>query len=87
MIEGRGKRRTTLVLPNRMAGFTSLIMQADMLWGELWYQHAASDMGSGPQGCRRGPLEDRGLRKVGCSVGGAFRETVEDEGVMLHRNE
>lgn len=36
------------------AGFTALIMQADMLWGELWYQHAATDMGSGPQGCRRG---------------------------------
>lgn len=29
-------------------------MQADMLWGELWYQHAAADMGSGPQGCYRG---------------------------------
>lgn len=29
-------------------------MQADMLWGELWYQHAAADMGSGPQGCRGG---------------------------------
>lgn len=25
-------------------------MQADMLWGELQYQHVASDMGSGPQG-------------------------------------
>lgn len=29
-------------------------MQADMLWGELWYQHAAADTGSGPQGCYRG---------------------------------
>lgn len=52
-------------------------MQADMLWGELWYQHAASDMGSGPQGRRWGPLEDRG--------GG--RETAEDEEVNLHKNE
>lgn len=49
-----------IVLPNRMAGFTSLIMQADMLWGELWYQHAASDMGSELQGCRRGPMEEGG---------------------------
>lgn len=53
-----------------MAGFTTLIMQADMLWGELWYQHAATDMGSGPQGCHKGggggqePSESRlGIKK------------------------
>ncbi len=86
--EGWGRRRAALVLPNRMAGFTSLIMQADMLWGELWYQHAASDMGSGPQGRRRGPLEDKGVRKVGWRVEGLeFRETAEDEEVNLHKNE
>lgn len=70
-----------------MAGFTSLIMQAEMLWGELWYQHAASDMGSGPRGRHRGPLEDRGVRKAGSRVGGALREAAEDEEVNLHNNE
>lgn len=59
----RGRRRATLVLLNR-AGFASLIMQADVLWGELWYQHAASDMRSGPQGQRQGPLEDGGGGRV-----------------------
>lgn len=29
-----------------------------MLWGELWYQHAAADMGSGPQGCWGGGWQE-----------------------------
>lgn len=56
-------------------------MQADVLWGELWYQHAASDMGSGPQGRRQGLLEDWGW-----GVGGAL-ETAEDKEENLHKNE
>lgn len=65
-----------------MAGSTSLIMQADMLWGELWYRHAASDMGSGPQGC----CEDPGLGSLGS--GGDFqKETVRDGEMTLHYNE
>lgn len=64
-----------------MAGFTSLIMQADTLEGELWYQHAASDMGSGPLGCRCGPLEDRGVRDVKCGTGVGVQ--IDSRGVIL----
>lgn len=47
---GGGRAGGSLVLLNKVARFTSLIMQTDVLRGELWYQHVASDMGSGPQG-------------------------------------
>lgn len=68
-----------VVLPSRMAGSTSLIMQADILWGELWYRHAASDMGSGPQGCS----EDPGFGSLGS--GGDFRREAARDGETMRR--
>lgn len=65
-----------------MAGSTSLIMQADKLCGELWYRHAATDMGSGPQGSWEDPRRDRL-----CSGGDLEREAVQDGEATRRSNE